>query len=96
MILIALRPKVLKSQTGHLSRVVEVEAGEHTPTLTHCCVTRAQKMSMSCPPSWLIGCCGKSYPESGCQETQPESSESSLCFKMRLNQGSTSQLISKV
>ena len=34
-------------------------------------------MSMSCPPSWLIGCCGKNYPESGCQETQPESSRSS-------------------
>ena len=28
-----------------------------------------QKVSASCPPSWLIGCCGRSYPESGCQET---------------------------
>ena len=40
---------------------------------------RTQKMSTCCPPSWLTGCCGRSlrYPESGCQETQPESSESS-------------------
>ena len=26
---------------------------------------------MTYPPSWLIGCCGRSCPESCCQETQP-------------------------
>ena len=73
--LVAQKLTLWRPQQGNRSRGGRTR--DYVDTLLRDTETESVGELSSLMESWLIGCCGRSYPESGCQETQPESSESS-------------------